>query len=68
MPAKKQGVHLIKAREAKLSLSNTTNTAANQPSNAINPPPNVPSSEILTNQKLQNSAASACCLTSSPTN
>ena len=62
MPAKKQGVHLSKARETKLSLSNTTNTAANQPSNANNTPPYVPLSELLTNQNLQNLAASAAAL------
>jgi hypothetical protein len=48
--------------------------AANQPSNANNPPTNVPPTKILTNQNLQNSAASAAALpllkqiNSTPTN
>ena len=65
MPPKKQILQTQQARAAlaaNLSLSNTTNIAANQPSNANNPPPNVPSSELLTNQNLQNLATSAAAL------
>ena len=49
-----------RAREAKAASQNTV--AANQTSNTINPPPNVPPTELLTNQNLQNSAASAAAL------
>ena len=47
------------ASQKRLSSSNTTNTEANQAFNANNPPPNVPPTELLTNQNLQNSPASA---------
>ena len=46
------------ASQKRLSSSNTTNTEAN----ANNPPPNVPPTELLTNQNLQNSAAPAAAL------
>ena len=49
-----------RAREAKAASQNTV--AANQTSNTINPPPNVPPTELLTNQNLQNLAASAAAL------
>ena len=49
-----------RAREAKSASQNTV--AANQTSNTINPPPNVPPTELLTNQNLQNSPASAAAL------
>ena len=38
------------------------NTTSSQPSNANNPPLNVPQAELLPNQNLQNSAASAAVL------
>ena len=57
---KKNKSQTKRAREAKAASQNTA--AANQPLNTINPPPNVPPTELLTNQNLQNSASSAAAL------
>jgi hypothetical protein len=60
MPKNKKNSQTKRAREAKAT---SQNTAANQPSNVNNPPPNVPPPiELLPNQNLQNSAASAAAL------
>ena len=58
------GLKTANVNKSQSSQSNTTNTAANQSSNANNPPPNVPPqpTELLSNQNLQNSAASAAVL------
>ena len=63
MPKNKNNSRTKRARQAK-AASNTNNAAANQSSNANNPPPNVPPqpTELLSNQNLQNSAASAAVL------
>ena len=53
MPPKKQILQTQQARAAlaaNLSLSNTTNITANQPSYANNPSPNVPPTDLLPNQ------------------
>ena len=58
------GLKTANVNKSQSSQSNTTNTAANQSSNANNPPPNVlpQPTELLSNQNLQNSAASAAAL------